>query len=137
MNQEVAEKIQMLEAKVENLKAENISLVQNSNVSMIQVLQEKENAVQLAKTEFDRRLKDEAAVSSQKVATLELQNFDLISQVQCVPMLQNKVRQLEALLATRTSASASLVSSEQVLVDSSCSWGKAPTHQGFPLPSLP
>jgi len=91
----VAERIQQLEAQMKHLQDENINLTQNSNVAIIQVLQEKENAIQLEKKKFALLLKEESEASKQKISTLELQNCDLMSQIQYLPFLQNKVKELE------------------------------------------
>ena len=139
MNQEVAERIQHLEAQLGHFKEENLRLSQNSNVSMIQILQEKENAIQREKAKFDQLLKEEMEASAQKVANMELQNFDLMSQIQYVPMLQNKVKELEARLVTGTTVapnSAPVEEPDPVLLNANnmtmtTSWVNSLTHQGL------
>ena len=94
-NPEVTERMQQLEAQLKHLQEENASLNQNSHVAIIQVLQEKENAIQLEKKKCALLIREEAEATRQKISNLELQNYDLMSQIQYLPILQNKIKQLE------------------------------------------
>ena len=92
---EVAERINQLEAQLKHLQEENVSLTQNSHVAIIQVLQEKENSIQLEKKKCALLIQEETEASRQKLSCLQLQNCDLMSQIQYLPVLQNKVKELE------------------------------------------